>query len=64
MTNPQPTLPKLELPARARLKLMSGSRRPRLRLHADNVFKSLILLGPLSLVAIVGFIVFELIHNS
>lgn len=64
LTNPQPTFPKLELPTRARPKLVSSSPRRRLRIQADDVFKSLIFLGALSLVAIVGLIVFELIHNS
>lgn len=64
LTNPQPTLPKLELPVRARLKPMSSSRRWHLGLHADDVFKSLILLGALSLVAILVLIVVELIQNS
>ncbi len=64
LTNPQPTLPKLELPVRARSKPTWTAERQGSRLQADNVFESLILLGALSLVAIVGLIVFELIHNS
>ena len=64
LSNPQPTLPKLELPVRARLKPMTASRRRRFGIEADIVFKLLILFGALSLVVIIGLIVFELIHNS
>ena len=64
MTNPQPILPKLELPVRARVKTLPTPSRWYASAQADTVFKSLMLLGALSLVGIVGLIVFELIYNS
>ena len=64
LANPQPTLPKLELPVRTQLRPAASSRRWRLGLQADTAFKSLILVGALSLLAIIGLIVFELIYNS
>ena len=64
MTNPQPTLPKLQLPVRARLKPLATSRRRRPRLQADTIFKSFMLVGALSLVGVIGLVAFELIYNS
>ena len=63
LTNPQPTLPRLELPVLARLTLVTRVRRWGSGAQADSIFRSLMLLGALSLVGVIGLIVFELIYN-
>ena len=63
LTNPQPTVPKLELPVPERLRPVAKLGRRHIGAQGDTIFKSLMLMGALSLVGILGLIVFELIYN-